>query len=535
MTAARIVTSLVVTAIGIAFGIMSRPGDARFTPTRANESSDVAISSSSSTPDRVTATLASLLHQSDLRQLAQAGILARDLNEREMGELLDRLERLISDDADNLLLRLVADWTRRDAKAASAWIRPRLDRIAGSVFLGSADFDSNLVNAWIDHAPEIALEYVREHPGTSLADMMLSNAVQRLRGKSGAEKLAVLLTFPEGQSRDHAMNSLFFSWIQSDRSAAFAGALSLPPGAQRDITVGQVLASWAQSNPTEAFAHFEKSGITDPTLPLVLVSNGAKQDPAATIRWLEKQSPEAIAKCGAIFVSGWAKKDPVAAFNWALARGVSLTESPLPSSSERAELSKWKQPYVDLNLDPPFASAIREKTDETLAWLKSVPAGSERNRFIELALRFSANRPEVRDLVAELPAESAVKAARICVLVLVDDSSARETFAASLPAGPVREAAWLAAGMRSSEPVSLPPGPDRNAMLQGMVMMNSFKPERAWQLLQQIDDPQRRLQAWDDIAFSLSSPSMSPTPGWLQTWLNLPDMPEEWKRPWKSK
>jgi hypothetical protein len=534
MTAARIVTSLVVTAIGIAFGNMSKPGDARFRPTRASESFDVATSSSSSAPDRVTATLASLLHQSDLRQLAQAGILARGLNEREMAELLDRLERLISDDADNLLLRLVADWTRRDAKAASAWIRPRLDRIARSVFFGvSADFDSNLVNAWIGHAPEIALEYVRENPGTSLADMMLSNAVQRLRGKSGAEKLAVLLTFPEGQSRDHAMNSLFFSWIQSDRGAAFAGALSLPPGAQRDITVGQVLASWAQSNPTEAFAHFEKSGITDPTFPLVLVSNGAKQDPAATIRWLEKQSPETIAKCGAIFVSGWAKKDPVAALNWALARGVSLTEWPLPSSSERAELSKWKQPYVDLNLDPPFASAIREKTDETLAWLKSVPAGPERNRLIETAFFTAANLPQVRDLVAELPTESAVKAARICVLVLVDDSSARETFAASLPAGPVREAAWLAVGIRSSEPVSLPPGPDRNAMLQGMVTTNYTKPERAWQLLQQIDDPRRQWQAWDDVAFILSSMPASATS--LQTWLNLPDMPEEWKRPWKSK
>jgi hypothetical protein len=70
-------------------------------------------------------------------------------------------------------------------------------------------------------------------------------------------------------------------------------------------------------------------------------------------------------------------------------------------------------------------------------------------------------------------------------------------------------------------------------MLQGMVTTNYTKPERAWQLLQQIDDPQRQLQAWDDVAFILSSMPASATS--LQTWLNLPDMPEEWKRPWKSK
>lgn len=446
-------------------------------------------------------------------------------------------ERLCSDDADNLVLRLFTDWTRRDAKAASDWIRPRLDRIAGSQSFGiTADFDSNLVNAWIGQAPETALDYVREHPGTPLADIMLSGAVQALRNKPGAEKLALLLTFPEGNGRDRAMNSLFFSWIQEDRSAAFAGALSLPPGTQRDITVGQVLASWAQKNAAEAFAHFERSNITDPTIPLLLVSNGARQDPAATVRWLEKQSPDAVAKWGSILVSGWAEKDPVAAFNWALAHKVSLTDWPISSSTERMELfSKWKQPYVDLNADPPFASAIREKTSETLAWLKSVPAGPERDRLIETALYSAANRPEVRDLVLELPTESAARGASICVLVLTDDPPARETFAANIPPGPVREAAWRAVGIRSTEPIDLPLGPDRDAMLQGMVTMNYHKPERAWNLLQQINDPQRQLEAWDDVALILSSPSIPGYGDHLQTWCNLPGMPEEWKRPWKSK
>lgn len=199
------------------------------------------------------------------------------------------------------------------------------------------------------------------------------------------------------------------------------------------------------------------------------------------------------------------------------------------------ELKKWKPPYVDINSNPPFGSAIQGKTDSTLAWLKSVPAGPERNKLIELALRFAGNKPEVRALFSELPPESSVEAARSCVYRIFDDAEARVNFAASIPAGPAREAAWHAVGTRSSEPVPLPPGPDREATLHGMVLINSFKPERAWELMKQIDDPQRRLQVWDDIALNLSNPSSSFTAGRLQTWLNLPDMPEKWKQPWKAK
>jgi hypothetical protein len=164
-----------------------------------------------------------------------------------------------------------------------------------------------------------------------------------------------------------------------------------------------------------------------------------------------------------------------------------------------------------------------------------VPAGPEKDKMIEMAIRYAGNQPEVPALFSELPPGSSVEAARFCVYRIGRDTEAQVSCAASIPAGPAREAAWHAVGTQSSEPVPLPPGPERDAMLQGMAGVNCFKPERAWELLKQIDDPQRRLQAWDDIALSLSYPSDSFSPSHLQTWLNLPDLPEEWKQPWKTK
>src|SRR5262245_51875902 len=127
MKAARVITSAVVLTIGIALGFLSKPAGPTLNSPETESAPKASTSSSSSASDRVSTAFARLLHQSDFQQLAEAGSIVRDLDNREMGALLDRLERQISGDADNLLKRLLSDWTRRDPEAASAWMRPRLD------------------------------------------------------------------------------------------------------------------------------------------------------------------------------------------------------------------------------------------------------------------------------------------------------------------------------------------------------------------------------------------------------------------------
>src|SRR5262245_39788821 len=118
MKANRTIVCFFVTAAGIAAGVLSKPKPAAVTSfTRRESSASVesnAPSPSAATTDPVATALATLLHHRDFKQLAEAGTLIRNLDRNAMTDLLNRLEGLRTEDADRLLVRLMADWTRRD-------------------------------------------------------------------------------------------------------------------------------------------------------------------------------------------------------------------------------------------------------------------------------------------------------------------------------------------------------------------------------------------------------------------------------------
>ena len=68
---------------------------------------------------------------------------------------------------------------------------------------------------------------------------------------------------------------------------------------------------------------------------------------------------------------------------------------------------------------------------------------------------------------------------------------------------------------------------------------NALTPEMLAGLGQQIEDPQRRMSAFDDMMYNLrpmekdeyraDAPARHEA---FRQWLDNPDVPEEWKRPW---
>jgi hypothetical protein len=104
----------------------------------------------------------------------------------------------------------------------------------------------------------------------------------------------------------------------------------------------------------------------------------------------------------------------------------------------------------------------------------------------------------------------------------------------SLPAGPVRAAAWRALGQ--SAMFDLPPGPDRDAMLGGRAFGTGARTSPISQLetIAKIEDPVLKRDLFDE---AMESSAQFTASDWLQQsmdWMETADVPDEWKRDWRE-
>ena len=251
---------------------------------------------------------------------------------------------------------------------------------------GFANFDTDLVNTWAENAPERALEFARQNSGTLLSRIVLHSAIFAWPDKDFGHRFNLLREFPAGADREKVIVSLCFSWAQTDRAAALVSASSLPAGTERDGALAEILARWAAREPVIAFTKAQAFGIRDPAVLSVMAKETAKSDPVATAAWVAKQEPTVVAGIGNVVATFWAEGDPAAAFTWALENGVSITE-PTSPSAHRIPGTMFAGHAAEMTGSSPFSAALREKPKETLAWVNSLPAGAERERYLELAAR----------------------------------------------------------------------------------------------------------------------------------------------------
>jgi hypothetical protein len=124
-------------------------------------------------------------------------------------------------------------------------------------------------------------------------------------------------------------------------------------------------------------------------------------------------------------------------------------------------------------------------------------------------------------------------------ILMRDDQERIQRWAGDLPAGPARDAAWRAVGLTAkAQTLSLPPGPDRDAMFDGVAQRHRDDVAQGWRYLQQIDNPDRRRQAFDDLVRDIRPSQENWFPGdkrirLFREWMESTEIPEQWKRPWR--
>jgi hypothetical protein len=526
----RIIPIVIAAGIGATAGFLTRPMVAP--PTAAKVPGTAENRVLAEQRNRLDAIMGSLTQRGAFRQLAQIGDLLSTLDDKDMAELMDRVSKLPGDERGILLPRLMAEWAKRSPEAATAWIRPKVDRFSRDPYFGNgfADDGTNLIRAWAENAAELAIEIARQHAAKSVAKIILHNAIMGRRGER-AESFEILRSFPAGENRTNVMASFFFVWAQYDRNASLAAAASLPQGVERDGALAEVLARLVKSEAALALEKYHELEVGNGAILPILVRGAAEKDAALAARTLDRFSAEEIAQCGSTLVSGWAKKDPAAAFAWAREHGIEIDRFPDPRRANANSGSLWRH-ELGLSGSSPLQLAAENQPDAVVAFLRSLPDGPERDRYIQQVALSAADKSAISAFISELPMSPLVAGSQVATL-LRDMTKAQE-FARQLPVGESREAAWVQLGSALREPLPVAPGPDRDAMLLGMARKQGNHPEPAWIHISEISDPVLRRKAFDDLACSLAFPSPNTVSFSLRSLLELPGVPDEYKKPWRG-
>jgi hypothetical protein len=523
-------------AIGTAFFQPTVPGLTPVEPQLANATP----SSSPPQTDRLAAILAALAQlqsNASLQHFATLGEQLHALNPAEIARLLDHVEK-DPREPNFRLSWLLHWWIKRDPAAASVWLKPRMLRLTQDGPLGKDYKDTTMgaaLKAWAEAMPKEAVEFARQHPRSGPATVLLAAALPAWPEKDPAHRYALLRDFPEGNARSEALQSTLAAWTALQPAAAFAAASSFPPGVLRNDLIATVLGDWPSAQAATAFEHYRTLGLSDPLLLEEILRKGANPDPAVALRWLEQLGEPQLRQSAPAIIEEWAKRNPAAAFTWALDHDVRLLggREVLFSEYFHNSFNRFGVVATAVPAVTPFASAMRAQREATLAWIRSLPPGANRERFTEDAI-WQVPIDQKLALFNELSPEAQQRAADSVIYGFAKNHDAAQKWAASLPSGPARAAAWYQLGMNIPDPLDLPAGPDRDAMLHGRSMGFGVRlADKSLPLALQISDPVRRRDAFDDVMENLIEGPYGQVDA-ARAWMEKADLPEDWKRPWRT-
>jgi len=532
---------------GITAGVLSRGLRDTASGTHPDAAPHAARSAGLATSDpretALGAALSELLHaKSTLRGLAELASALEQIDSPRVAILLERLERAPGSwpaPADDRIAWIFKWWLKRDAEAAGAWAQPRLAALAQEGPLGfnlERSPRAQLIGAWARANPQAALEFARSHPHTGAASLLLKEMLAAWPRERPQEPLALLLDFPASHARDVALREYYKGWAGRDPATALASAQSLPAGSVREKSTGDVLLRWADKDPAAAFGQYRALAVSDSVLLSKLLEKRAAKNPSEAIEWLQQLDPAQIARCAPKIVNAWAGRDAPAALAWALENGVRLS-----ASSENVVFEITHDGFQRSSSmgsgggTSALATALEKQPEATLEWLRSLPAGAERDRVAELAASATKNREQALALFAMLPAEAQARVAGAVARRFGDDQTGAREWAATLPAGPTRMQAWKGIGALDGTGAEPPPGADRDAFLIGSLDRSGIVPPPSEKLaiVLRIGDPVQRRHAFDNVIgrYMGFENFAKETRAALDTVL----VPEEWKQPWRAR
>lgn len=515
-------------AAAMGFVVGFQPGE-RIDRVAAKSPSSTEALAKSASDQSMASVLTVVNEKNDLKQIAALASLVGSLDEKQWSSLLDQAEGFPEESRERLLPRLLEIWTRFDRKAATNWIRPRLD-------LFPKDYRTpmrlewrqwKLIDAWASNAPEEAMEYARTlgaHNETQ--NGLIMSATSNRTDKDYAKGFELLREFPSADQR--LFSGITSVWAEKDRDAALAAATSLPAGPQRQQAIGGVLTVWASKDPARALEIAANESVTDSVTLARILQQAAKSNPSQAAAWLENQGEDGSFKAQTLAVT-WAQHDPAAALAWAQAHGVSIG-APLNRSMVEGMFNNTGE--------SPLQSANRKDPAATLAFVEAMPPGEDRTRCLQLLIPTMTDIEKAKSLVAELSPEAASAIVPSVARVLYYRDKEKAVAWAATLSGEARQGAWMQIGgasqRYSNEPIDLPPaGPDRDAMISGIASSSAiFRPDVSLNKATEISDPELRQRTLHYIIAEISRSGGEDRKRIARQWLETASVPAEWKQKW---
>jgi len=508
-------------AAGLLVGTLSSflPG---LNPASSNADAPAAISREAKSPpaglsdpnETMGVALAAFSGSADLLDLARLGEVLEHLDSAQIARLLDRLELHTSAQEDRSLW-LYRWWLKRDPRAAGAWILHRMDPRAQNRGMGSFFDESstaNMIGAWVEANPREALEFARLHRRFTLRSKLLVSAMDAWPAKDFESRFRVLLDFPSGSARRDGETHLLRAWAKAAPETALANASALPAGFERRAALASVLFAWPEEDACGALLKYQELGLSDPEFLESLVVRASRKNPAKTAEILGQLGAGSVARGGRKVAAEWAGQDPAAALAWAMAYSVDLSNSPDDTG--------------------PLQRALSGAPDATVAWIRGLPPGPDRDWVSGLASGMRGlSLDQSLQLFSTLSPDAAAHFAGTLASRFAEDPLRGQQWAASLPAGPAREQAWVGLGALEMSTQLPPVGPDRDGFVSGKA--SSYfdgEPDEALDAAAQISDPVLQRAVLDKAVEYVASQ----WPDKLQRWLDRAAVPEEWKTAWRA-
>jgi hypothetical protein len=172
--------------------------------------------------------------------------------------------------------------------------------------------------------------------------------------------VALVTQMPDGGVRDKAIASLASVWAKESPGAALEWIGQLPSGPARDQSLAHTAAAWAGKDAAAAAAWAKEA--PEGALPPQAYANimdALRKDPAAAYAWLNELTGTGAGRAAEHFISGWRDEDVAAA-------------AALPEG-----------PYKSRIVDKAVGGLLRRDPDKALAWALTLPAGSQRDTFLQ--------------------------------------------------------------------------------------------------------------------------------------------------------
>ena len=472
--------------------------------------------------------LAALSAPKSLADFANIHSLLAGLLPGEFPRIMDVLQRLPTETQNQTMDLVFRAWIACDREAARAWGRGITEKQALSGFSVSGGAARQIAETWATQFRDDALEFARKHWPKEGATHVLHQFIWSCPKDQFPQCLALLQAIPADPKRKASISTFFNNWAQYDAKHAMEAATAMPLGIERSSALAQVIGMRGQSEPQKAFEQAIEAGITDARFLSALGKEAGVRKGVETAKWFTESAPDLIPIAGPTLISAWARQDAKAALSWALANGISLTKWEVRQTANSESDLSWTTPMRG-GAESPLMDAMREKPAETVAWLTSQPAGTERDEWLLYALDTWNSGSEALKLFAAIPPDrQPAAAASVVDRAFKNQTGKAREWAATLPVGPIQDAAWNSIGRTAGVPNDFPAGRIRDSMLEGRASIATTNPLLFLTEVSRITDPIIRRRAFENAMWGALHENGEATAKKAREVLETADFPAEW-------